>query len=423
MKIYLREMNDNLAQAMMDGGNSIAFECDILSPESTALYTINNYEQIVAQSLKSAKSFIEENKEVAKQKDLYYLNSVLVSAGWNKNDDVFGVDELWEARDTPVNKQFNYMHDDTDIIGHITASMVVDHDGNPVKQSDTGELPDKIDIITSSVIYKTWSDKQMRERIEEYLETVRPLLSSYPLKRKNWDTELKQLPALMTPGEAHFIQDEPVSFDGKEHRLVDMLDYLAAPSHKELIMVTPYLIPVRGFLEDIAQLSSEGVKVKIITGSMGSNNHTIAHSHYKKYRRRILATGAELFEFRHDPSPAMRDVSDVSPVESKFISLHIKALVGDRKRCFIGSLNLDPRAIEINTENGLYIESVGLAEDLAKLFDIMMAPENAWRVYLNSDDHLRWESESGTVSSQPARSFGQRIADFFFRLIPIEKQL
>jgi putative cardiolipin synthase len=53
----------------------------------------------------------------------------------------------------------------------------------------------------------------------------------------------------------------------------------------------------------------------------------------------------------------------------------------------------------------------------------MMAPENAWRVYLNEDNQLRWESSSGTVSSQPARSFGQRIADFFFRLLPIESQL
>jgi len=172
MKIYLNEINDNLAQVMSNASNSIAFECDILSPEATSLYAANTYKQIVAESLKSAKSFIENHKEVAKQKDLYYLNSVLVSAGWNKNDDVFGVDELWEAKDTPVNKQFNYMHDDTDIIGHITASMVVDHDGNPVKQSDTGELPEKIDIITSAVIYKTWSDKQMRERIEELTNEI-----------------------------------------------------------------------------------------------------------------------------------------------------------------------------------------------------------------------------------------------------------
>jgi len=44
-------------------------------------------------------------------------------------------------------------------------------------------------------------------------------------------------------------------------------------------------------------------KVSILTGSMGSNNHTAAHSSYKKYRRRILATGAELYKFRHDPFP------------------------------------------------------------------------------------------------------------------------
>ena len=98
-------------------------------------------------------------------------------------------------------------------------------------------------------------------------------------------------------------------------------------------------------------------------------------------------------------------------------------MVGDRKRCFIGSLNLDPRAIEINTENGLYIESPDLAEEMARQFDRMLAPENAWRVYLNEKNQLRWESSSGTVSRQPARSFGQRIADFFFRLLPIESQL
>jgi putative cardiolipin synthase len=188
-------------------------------------------------------------------------------------------------------------------------------------------------------------------------------------------------------------------------------------------MVTPYLIPVKGFLEDLAKLSSEGVKVKIATDSMGANNHTAAHSHYKKYRRRILASGAELYEFRHDPSSAMRDISDVPPVQANFISLHIKALAGDRQRCFVGSLNLDPRAIEINTENGLYIQSPGLCGELAEQFDTLMVPENAWRVTVDNSDQLRWESSAGSVSIQPARSFWQRIADFFFRLIPMESQL
>jgi hypothetical protein len=49
--------------------------------------------------------------------------------------------------------------------------------------------------------------------------------------------------------------------------------------------------------------------------------------------------------------------------------------------------------------------------------------ENAWHVYLNEWNQLRWNSNTGTVSIQRARSFGQRIADFFFRLLPIECQL
>jgi putative cardiolipin synthase len=265
--------------------------------------------------------------------------------------------------------------------------------------------------------------QELREFLAQYLDEKQDYVISYPRHPKSWEEKFLQLPARMKKGEAHVIQDKPVQMGGEEHRLVDMLKYLAEPSHKELTIVTPYLIPVGNFLENIAKLSSEGVKVTILTGSMGSNNHTAAHSHYKKYRRRILAAGANLYEFKHHPSQEMRDLSDVPPVQASFISLHVKAIVGDRKRCYIGSLNVDPRAIEINTENGLYIESSALAEEMARQFDIMMAPENAWRVYLNEDNKLRWESSSGTVSRQPARSFGQRIADFFFRLLPIESQL
>jgi putative cardiolipin synthase len=265
--------------------------------------------------------------------------------------------------------------------------------------------------------------RKARERVEEFLDKNSDILSAYPRQRLQWNKKFSQLPLLVERGKAHFLQDKPILFDDGEYRLKEMLEYLAKPSHEELIVVTPYLIPAGDFLERIAYLSSEDVKVKILTGSMGANNHTAAHSHYKKYRRRILDAGAELYEFKHDPSSAVRDVSNVPPVQSDFISLHIKALVGDRQRCFVGSLNLDPRAIEINTENGLYIESVGLCSQLADQFDLLMSPENAWRVYVNEDNQLRWESDSGTVSIQPARSFWQRIADFFFRLLPIESQL
>ena len=101
----------------------------------------------------------------------------------------------------------------------------------------------------------------------------------------------------------------------------------------------------------------------------------------------------------------------------------MKVLVGDGVRCFIGSLNQDPRSIEINTENGLYIESAELSRQLREQLEFLMSPDNSWRVFLNDKNKLRWESSAGVVSSQPARNFGQRITDVFYGLLPIEKQL
>lgn len=189
-------------------------------------------------------------------------------------------------------------------------------------------------------------------------------------------------------------------------------------------MVSPYFIPISGMLEDLAELKAEGVSLKVLTGSLGSNNHTSTHSHYRKYRRRILDSGAELYEFRHDPSAGVLEQANVPPVTAGFVSLHVKALVGDRQRCFLGSLNLDPRALEINTENGLYIESPALAKELAAKFERLMLPENAWQVHLEEEAQTLYSTSSeGTVQSQPARHFFQRVSNLLFRLLPIESQV
>jgi putative cardiolipin synthase len=263
----------------------------------------------------------------------------------------------------------------------------------------------------------------LREGLKKDLAEGSDLLASYPQRPRRWREELLRLPDSLVPGEAHFIQDEPVLIGEEEYRLTDMLRHIAGPSEVELTVVSPYFIPPGGMLERLEELSSRGVKVSVLTASMTSNNHTAAHSHYKKYRRRILATGAELFEFKGQPSAELRAISDVPPAEAKFISLHVKAIVADGRRCFVGSLNLDPRALVLNTENGLYIESPELCGELDGMFDGMMSPENAWRVTMKEDYTLWWESSSGITGFQPARSFFQRVADFFLRLIPIESQM
>ena len=264
---------------------------------------------------------------------------------------------------------------------------------------------------------------ELRANIMTTLQEAGEKISSYPIAPKDWSSELHHLPGQMKYGTANFLQDDPGDVDDDLPRLLELIFDEVNPSEEEVRIVSPYFIPGDEFLKEVKHLVDQGIKVKFLTGSLGSNNHTVAHSHYKKYRRRILETGAELYEFRHDPSSEIRDASNVTPVVAQFISLHAKTIVGDRDRCFIGSLNLDPRSVVINTENGMIIDSPDLADELATFIDQLMSPENSWQVYLDEKNRMRWKSSEGVVSRQPARKFSQRIADFIFRLIPIESQL
>jgi putative cardiolipin synthase len=111
-------------------------------------------------------------------------------------------------------------------------------------------------------------------------------------------------------------------------------------------------------------------------------------------------------------------------VRAKFLGLHTKAIVVDRSLLYIGSSNFDPRSVYLNTEIGLLIDDPVLADEVARLFDRDLTPENSWRVSLNEKGELIWESSDGIVGApQPARTLWQRIQVFFFSLMPIEDQL
>jgi putative cardiolipin synthase len=159
----------------------------------------------------------------------------------------------------------------------------------------------------------------------------------------------------------------------------------------------------------------------ILTNSLGSTNHPIVHSGYKKHRKNVLEMGVELFEMRHDAKA--RGKFDTPPVQSKAFGLHAKYIIIDRKFTFVGSLNLDPRSIYINTEMGLIIDSEKLAEAVVQEFEEELKPENSWQVLLDDKDHLIWKSGNTTVRREPARADWQRFQAWFFGLFDLDDQL
>ena len=152
IKIYQNEINDGIGD-LVKSTASVAY-C------SEAKFQKDIPEEIVAKA-------IAENKD---QIDLYYLESVLVSCGWNKNDDVFMPEATWAARNTPEDKQFNFMHNENDIIGHITGSYVLTKDGKAV--SNDSEMPEDFDIITQAVLYNSWTGEENRERMEKIISEI-----------------------------------------------------------------------------------------------------------------------------------------------------------------------------------------------------------------------------------------------------------
>jgi putative cardiolipin synthase len=160
------------------------------------------------------------------------------------------------------------------------------------------------------------------------------------------------------------------------------------------------------------------VDVGILTNSLSSHDLPAVNGHYEPWRDDILATGTKLYELRADAE--IKNIVDVPPVTSKFVGLHSKAAVVDRRYSFVGSMNLDPRSANLNTEMGVLVDSPELAEDLAQLILRDMQPENAWQVLMDDDGKLSWVNSEETRDSQPARNAMQNIMNVIFKVVPVE---
>jgi putative cardiolipin synthase len=226
----------------------------------------------------------------------------------------------------------------------------------------------------------------------------------------------------MTFGPGLAVADDPKQTRGGTPDQVFMsLGALVEGIQEELVIISAYFVPGERLIDYFDSLKNRGIRVVVLTNSLGSNNHAIANSQYKKMRRALVESGVELYETRHDA--LLMDEVDTPPVRSQSLVLHSKAVMVDRKRAYIGGLNLSPRGILYNTENGILIEDDEFAQQLASMLEKDIDPDNSWRVGLDENDRLYWESSAGRVHRQPAQSVWQRVEDWFFGLFPLANQI
>jgi hypothetical protein len=135
--------------------------------EQIAAKSSISYASVATPSLSSSAHNIKQIKALASvnDDDLYYVQSILVTSSWNKNDDIFDSKEVWAAKNTPEDKPTNLNHDENIIIGHITSNWPITNDGLLIDPDTPVEnLPEKFHILTGSVIYKAYINDELKER-------------------------------------------------------------------------------------------------------------------------------------------------------------------------------------------------------------------------------------------------------------------
>ncbi|MDP4645209.1 MAG: phospholipase D family protein [Opitutales bacterium] len=199
--------------------------------------------------------------------------------------------------------------------------------------------------------------------------------------------------------------------------LVELIDQ----AKKELIMVSAYLIPTEELAAAIARAEARGVDVRILTNSMRSNNHLAAHSAYRHHTRQLIESGANVHEVRIFAKD--RNIYMQSPVDTKHLGLHAKFMLIDDTLAIIGSANLDPRSLVLNTEMNLVVESAELNGHLREFIRVDFDQRNAWDLQLQPDGSLHWVADDEVHTSQPANSAIQRIENWILSAMPIEREM
>ena len=226
------------------------------------------------------------------------------------------------------------------------------------------------------------------------------------------------------PGQV--VADDPSTLTRGERGsvAVALVEQMAA-AEREILIESAYFVQRKPGVEAARRVCDSGIRIRVLTNSLASNDVAPAHAGYEKNRKRLLEAGVELHELRPDAVTVARQVAPEAA--GAITALHTKAVVLDRETVFIGSFNLDPRSAELNTEVALLISSSELAAQVAAFMDEGVAVDSSYRIVLGNDGDVIWISEAGGAERrwkhEPETSCWQRFVADVVKLFPIQSQL
>jgi phosphatidylserine/phosphatidylglycerophosphate/cardiolipin synthase-like enzyme len=230
-------------------------------------------------------------------------------------------------------------------------------------------------------------------------------------------------------GHGLFLADPPskveMSMREKEKyrgEIIKKLQELWSKTRKSVYISAAYFVPGAGGLDYMLNEENSGTHITVVTNSLSSTNSPAVYSKWEKYRKKLIESGADVYEFMLSAENLRAKKYGRVRQAPVFSVLHSKSIVFDDKIAWIGSFNLDPRSAYFNTENVAIFESADFAKKLRDM--IMEDTKTAWRLSLDTDGDVQWtgqrllDTREHTYSHSPDTTIFRRIWKNICRLMP-----
>jgi putative cardiolipin synthase len=275
---------------------------------------------------------------------------------------------------------------------------------------------------------------EVRAKLDTYLASEEN--NPYVVNAREQLTKVihSQLDTTYSWGKATLLYDDPSKITrspgNAQGHLMTQLKAMELQPKQQMLVVSPYFVPGKEGVAWLSGLTQKNVRVTVLTNSLAATDVAAVHAGYQRYRKALLEAGVRLYELK--PVADEKDYKDKKHVfGSSKASLHAKTYVFDRDSIFIGSMNLDPRSVELNTEIGVYCESPPAAADVVDTVEPSL-DRIAWRLELrpnpNGTQSIVWidTAPDGTVkvlNGEPDVSGLRKTGIWFLSILPIESQL
>ncbi len=293
------------------------------------------------------------------------------------------------------NQSYNFRDRDALLLGDVVMSMQTSFErfwASPLS-APVEELYDGLGLMQKHVSVKDEEVQKIYSGLHAYAENSENLSAENRKAIQNTPLAFMRISDQLIWTDIEFISDSP----GKNHMkyllgggglTTQKLAELVESANEQIVIQSPYLVMSSAAKRLFKQAIQRGVSVRINTNSLASTDNIQAFSGYRNQRKQLIKMGIEIYEYRPDPQIKQQllrqsvSQNDKSPI----FSIHAKTMVVDGKVVYIGTFNFDPRSQNLNTEVGVIVRNVDLAQSVKAAIETDMLPENSWNAASDDPD-------------------------------------